>query len=540
MLARCLTLVALCCVGLAGCVRAGFVDPAVVCDSGVGSHDTFLPDVLHPDATQIPPNAVFISVTGDDANPGTEAAPWRTWSHALGQLSPGDTLVAMPGVYGAASKTGYLDANCSETATQCAGGPCPNGTATEPITVMAYQERTAFLKAELDTGVAVHIRYCRHWRIIGLRSESIDDPNNSDQGFPVRVGHSEEITLRRMLAGRPNRYGNTKVYEIISSARVLVEECEAYDFHRSGFIVWNSDEVVLRRNYANGRLRANVPGGYITACGDMTPTNSTGFSFGGADKSIAENNVAENVCTGFSVSMAGGKGDGNILVDNMVLGTFYYGFFMSSSCDSQDPCVDEARIVRDNVFSDNVALGGRLSRYFRGAVGTTLSHGTALGYQDSGFVFDLSPQNEGLAGTMQVTGSLAVSTGAGRGFSVAEQQSWSVSYSNAHGNTDDYVPATAEPSNGSYDPLLGGCVVYIPQGSPGKGTAKAGSDVGANIILRSENGALSGTKLWDPVTGSFPCGAVVSGQNDAATFPDSACINVHGRLHVGSAGCPVP
>jgi hypothetical protein len=40
-----------------------------------------------------------VATTGSDANPGTEAAPWRTIGHALAALSAGDTLVVHGGTY---------------------------------------------------------------------------------------------------------------------------------------------------------------------------------------------------------------------------------------------------------------------------------------------------------------------------------------------------------------------------------------------------------------------------------------------------------
>jgi hypothetical protein len=105
-------------------------------------------------------------------------------------------------------------------------------------------------------------------------------------------------------------------------------------------------------------------------------------------------------------------------------------------------------------------------------------------------------------------------------------------------------------------------VVYIPGGDNGKGGTNpqisgqssnmagagteiisngfSGNDIGANIVYKYENGTLTDTKLWNQSTGAFPCGATITGVNDDATFPDSACVNVHKRLNVGVNGCPIP
>ncbi len=71
-----------------------------------------------------------VSLTGDDANPGTEAAPFRTIKHGASVLQAGDTLVIHDGDYG------------SEFDIQIPG----SGTAANPITI----------KAENRGAVALH------------------------------------------------------------------------------------------------------------------------------------------------------------------------------------------------------------------------------------------------------------------------------------------------------------------------------------------------------------------------------------------------
>ena len=54
----------------------------------------------------IPANALYISAsTGNDANPGTQAAPWRTLAKALSAAGPGATVVLEPGTYGELGQT---------------------------------------------------------------------------------------------------------------------------------------------------------------------------------------------------------------------------------------------------------------------------------------------------------------------------------------------------------------------------------------------------------------------------------------------------
>ncbi len=41
----------------------------------------------------------YVSPTGNDANPGSLALPWRTIQHAADALAPGDTCIVLPGAY---------------------------------------------------------------------------------------------------------------------------------------------------------------------------------------------------------------------------------------------------------------------------------------------------------------------------------------------------------------------------------------------------------------------------------------------------------
>jgi hypothetical protein len=73
-----------------------------------------------------------------------------------------------------------------------------------------------------------------------------------------------------------------------------------------------------------------------------------------------------------------------------------------------------------------------------------------------------------------------------------------------------------------------------------KGAGRDGGDIGANVVFRTEGGALTKLPLWDARQGYrfVGCGAVVAGVNDASA---SACIGVHTALNVGAAnGCAVP
>jgi hypothetical protein len=78
-----------------GIVARGF-GTALVVASASGAADTASVTVL---GTVSSSGAYFVSTAGDDAGPGTEAAPWRTLAYALTRLGPGETLYVRGGTY---------------------------------------------------------------------------------------------------------------------------------------------------------------------------------------------------------------------------------------------------------------------------------------------------------------------------------------------------------------------------------------------------------------------------------------------------------
>jgi len=48
----------------------------------------------------LPPGSYYVSVSGSDSNPGSQAAPWRHIQYALDKVGPGSTVYVMTGVYG--------------------------------------------------------------------------------------------------------------------------------------------------------------------------------------------------------------------------------------------------------------------------------------------------------------------------------------------------------------------------------------------------------------------------------------------------------
>jgi parallel beta-helix repeat protein len=70
--------------------------------------------------------AYVVAPGGDDGNPGTEAAPWRTIGHGISQLQPGDNLLVRDGTYGTVGNGQAINIQNM------------SGSAGAPITIAAY------------------------------------------------------------------------------------------------------------------------------------------------------------------------------------------------------------------------------------------------------------------------------------------------------------------------------------------------------------------------------------------------------------------
>jgi hypothetical protein len=69
-----------------------------------------------------------------------------------------------------------------------------------------------------------------------------------------------------------------------------------------------------------------------------------------------------------------------------------------------------------------------------------------------------------------------------------------------------------------------------------KGAGMNGADIGATILYRYEDGTLTQNPLWNPETGAFPCGAILSGINDV---DGASCFDVHTQLNVNPQTLPL-
>jgi hypothetical protein len=496
---------------LASCGRIGF-DPAT----------------LAPPDAELP--SFFVSPTGNDAGAGTRADPWGTLPISLGRLHPGDRLTLLDGDYDT-RLLGKLSVQCASSATACGGHACDNGSPTAPITVRADHERAARLFGRTKP---IELANCSDWVIDGLYAVSLDDAADPN-GQVVHLTNSQSIELHHMLVQSPNRYGNNHAIEISHSTNVLVEDTEVYDFFRSAIDFYLSHNVTLRRFYANGRGAADIPGGYTSSCAG----GDEGVLSYYAGDILIEDVIVEAVCGGVRITAGRNTsgdtnlGDNHRVFDAIAIGPGKTGFQVFSDCDASAPCNSPDRFGSGNTFTNVVATGFDIGLEMEGQ-NNRIVNATALG-GSAGITLTVYASSGGLAATAYVTSALVA--GATNGVYAVGQADWSVQTSNVFSATTPYSPNDAHVTGSlTIDPVLGGCVAYLPPSSPMR-TAAAGKPIGAEIRTRSVDGVATAQPFWDPQTGKFPCGAVVAGVNDN---PASSCAGVHTRLAVGTGGCALP
>ena len=492
----------------------------------------------------------YISPNGSDTNGGDSLlSPWKTFALAIPNLQPGDTLIVMNGTY-ENKTTGLPNIDCSNSEM------AHNGTSSLPITIKAQDERQALLKSD-GTTAAFYMTYCSYWNIVGLSGSSTDlsSANGGNSNSIFQIGYSTDLVLKRLLSAYTNRYFNNHTYEIAYSSRILVEESEAYYFHRHGFSFYQSKNITARRNYANPREYADLPGGHES----LNPTGGDdAYSLYYTSDSIIENSIVQGNSQGFKIhggpNFDGTPGGQN----NKVLGSIFFG----------GPTADyggkiETRMI-DNVIwatKNNVLINvlfytnSSPGIFLESTVNATLENVTFYDMGADGIQVkegdDSNPWcphiPEGCGFTLL---NSIVYNSAKYNISVRDNIEWAIDYSNistsgfgdfrayseAIDDASDHVQHSLSVAPTKMDPKNGFTPVYIPEGSNMKGVGLNGADIGATILYRYENGTLTQDPLWDPGTGAFPCGGILSGINDRV---GSSCFDIHTQLNINPQTLPL-
>jgi hypothetical protein len=329
---------------------------------------------------------------------------------------------------------------------------------------------------------------CSYWNINGLRASSADNTGaKAWEGNVFRLYGVGNVTLRRLLVVRPNRtcpngslpYCNSHALLLEDSHHVLLEESEVYDYHRHGVSVFKSRYVTVRRCYANPRGAASSEGG--------------GNILYGSSDSIFENFIGENV---YGINIAGGTlydgGPGGY--NNKILGTISLTSRYGSTVRARrfgGPVLPLAHnLLKDSVYIRAQGVGV----FARGAADTRLENVSVFDtVGDAGVIAD-EDLSEGAPCSANPDGcSLSAknllsvgNSGMGMQVKTSVVKSWSLESSNLWDNGGGNFPTSETPGDDagsirrsrSVAPSgmgAGGCLVWVPDGSPMKGAGAGGA-----------------------------------------------------------------
>ncbi len=329
----------------------------------------------------------FVSLTGNDNNAGTSAAPFKTFAKGISVLQPGDELQVMPGTY-----TEKMNINKSGTAsayikiTGVPGGAKPvidvgNGSGYGITVAASYKylkvenfeiKNTSTMGASFS-GQYIEIRklvihntgdhglYSDGQHIIidgnevymsNLNYQSRTASSGWGSGIKLRV-NSDDVTIL-------NNYSHNNYGEGIAATRtknVVIKDNKVFDNYAVQIYVDNSINTTVERNFMG--CNANTGFEYLTG------QRPNGVAIGeeqydswGAQLSdiMIRNNIVINCSTGLA-SWTGDVANGGLKNMTVAYNTFY-GMTKTSLTLEVDPYKTQNSIIQNNIFH-NVS-GGKL------------------------------------------------------------------------------------------------------------------------------------------------------------------------------------
>jgi hypothetical protein len=268
---------------------------------------------------QLPPstgNTFYVSPSGSDANPGSEAAPWRTVQKAFDTLQPGQTALVRGGTYAANHAMSRA------------------GTPTQPITVAAYPgERPVLHAASGSPSYPLRLRPgAAYVRVSGFVIE--DSPVVGNVNVYVVAGaHHVEISDNEIRDAKDatGLYVDPGAHHV-SILRNVVHHNNGPSHQHQGIYIMSDDTLIAGNvvyGHTNGfgiqvrRGDGTGPNRVIVAGNTSVRNSQAGIVLEDAasDVLLVNNVVAFNGASGIRGYRAGQRlGTGNVAWNNLLYG----------------------------------------------------------------------------------------------------------------------------------------------------------------------------------------------------------------------------
>ena len=425
-----------------------------------------------------------------------------------------------------------------------AGTPLPSAictpggaadTASRPITVIAQHPRQAHL-ASNGTGAGFAVEGCVGWVLDGLYASSTDQPIGvGNSQCPITAVDSPGFIGRNLLVTHPNGCTNTHGIciggTVTGSPGALVEDSEIYDVEHAGLFAADSADVTLRRNYVRGRLGAAPACATVDGHADRTDLGAMCFEFVSAPSCRFENLVVENVGDAFR-----GERATAFEVLGSIARNAYFGVLMQTAAPGAPPVEIDDLVCVDcdvGIWNRGVASIVRGATLVGGRPRIDVAYGRGA-WADPGALSSVwervvALDNTAAAFDLFTSYTVVTSVAAGSPLLFPPGEPFDDDAGNIQ-RSSTAVPTLVGDRDGA-------CLADVPPGSSLAGAGAGGADIGASIVYRSVDGQPTQAKLWNQRTGAFPCGAIVPGVNDV---PGASCRDLHERVRIGVAGCPIP
>lgn len=449
----------------AGAVDAGDrSDVGTPADGGVASD-------AEPEEIDTRPR-FYVGPSGNDANPGTEAAPWRTFAKAWATIRPGQVIVLLDGTYNQ----------------DLSPPPGTSGAAGALITVRAEHDGAAIVDGEGARSTLV-VRGCAFLTFEGLRlgngmygSLSVGSSTGKAGGSP-----SHDNAFRRLgVFGWKALTGNNVTVGIGGgSHHNVIEDSWIYGRGRYSLMIYGGngggDVLDAPENVVRRVVVRHDP--YPPAAGDP----QAGLAIYSANKNVVENvivldGIEQSDSDNSALYLTGHAPD--TVNENKILGSIALG-------NTGGGLVMDADLSRSNRFENNVIWGST-------GGGLTLTKDAQSNVYDKMTVDNARAGDPNLfyqagAGTV-LHDSLLMNAG----YAVKNTGTVVATYDYFFGNRNgDCEGCTLNATNDTTHRNPG--MKYLLRqepGSPTKGTGEGGGDRGATILQRYKGGALTATPLW--------------------------------------------
>jgi F5/8 type C domain-containing protein/parallel beta helix pectate lyase-like protein/uncharacterized protein DUF1565 len=251
----------------------------------------------------------FVAPSGSDANPGTEAQPWRSITKALNAAVPGDRVLVRAGTYSGTAGAGPVGGGSV--------GPMvygsPQGTAAAPITVEAYPGERPVIAAMVSFPSAQWFRF----------SGFVIDGAGAPEG-------AEGVSLGNTSGAAPSHV-EISYNEIRNFGRG--------SSHAQGILHFSGTDTALIGNRIHhiGSQRFYDHGLYLKA----------------GRRVVVANNVISDITGGYGVQIWGDFDD-SWVINNTVYASAASGFVIGGNSDRGNP---DRVVTANNIFAGHGASG---------------------------------------------------------------------------------------------------------------------------------------------------------------------------------------